>query len=282
MATPLAKKMAEEKNLDLSSVKGTGPNGRIRSTDLATALPATAITKAFSKEKVPPPGTFEEEKLSPVQMVVGERLAASKTFIPHFYINQSINVSGLMRLREELKIGGVKISFNDFLIKAVALALREHPKINSGYHVAQKSILRFKTVDISVAVSIESGLITPVIRYADYKNVRAISSEIKELARKARANALAPEEYKGGSFTISNLGMYGVTSMVPVINPPQGAILGVGGIENVPVVEGDRVVPGFRMMLTLAADHRIINGEDGAKFLKTLREFAENPSLLLL
>lgn len=281
-ASPLAKKIAKENNLDLSSVKGSGPGGRIMSEDLDLAQGKSLAS--FSHGKIPDiaPGSYEEQEMSPVQAIVANRLQASKTFIPHFYLNQNVDVSGLIRVRTELKNQNIKLSFNDFVIRATALALKEHPKVNSGFNSQNQTLIRFKTVDISIAVSLDEGLITPIIRFADYKNLGQISQEVKKLAQKARENKLEMQEFKGGSFTISNLGMYGTTSILPVINPPQAAILGVGGIRPVPKIENGELVEGSEMTLTLAADHRAVNGEDGALFLKTLKELLENPSVLLI
>lgn len=282
LATPLAKKIAKDKNLDLSSVKGSGPGGRVMSEDLSLAQEKSLAS--FSHGELPniAPGTYEEHPMSPVQAVVASRLQASKTFIPHFYLTQKIEVTNLIRVRTELKNQNIKVSFNDFVLRATALALKEHPKINSGFNSQNQTIIRFKTIDIAIAVSLEEGLITPIVRFADYKNLGQISLEVKELAKKARDNSLKMEEFKGGSFTISNLGMYGTTSILPVINPPQAAILGVGGMESVPKIENGELVEGQVMTLTLAADHRAINGEDGALFLRTLKGLLENPSVLLI
>lgn len=282
-ASPFAKKIAKEKNLDLSTVKGSGPGGRIMSEDLDFAM-AKAPAQFGQTTQVPtePSGSYEEVPMSPVQQVVANRLQASKTFIPHFYLSQNVLVSSLIRIREELKNQNIKVSYNDFVIRAVALALREHPKVNSGLNSVNQTLIRFKTVDISIAVSLEEGLITPIIRYADYKNLAQISMEVKRLAKKARDGKLAMEEFQGGSFTISNLGMYGTTEVKPIINPPQAAILGVGGMQEIAFVEKGQIKTGHQMTLNLAADHRAINGEDGAKFLKTLKELLENPAVLLV
>ncbi|MCH9631956.1 MAG: Dihydrolipoyllysine-residue acetyltransferase component of pyruvate dehydrogenase complex [Chlamydiae bacterium] len=281
-ASPLAKKIAKEKNLDLSSIKGSGPGGRVMSEDLDLAQHKSLASFSNGQTPTIAPGTYDEEAMSPVQTIVAERLQAAKTFIPHFYINQDIEVSAMMRVRLELKKQNIKVSFNDFVVRACALALKEHPKINSGFNSQNKTVIRFKTIDIAIAVSLEEGLITPIIRYADYKNLGQLSQEVKNLAKKARDGKLAMEEFKGGSFTISNLGMYGISSLLPVINPPQAAILGVGGISTFPKVENGELIEGNKMTLTLAADHRAINGEDGAKFLKTLKGLLENPSVLLI
>ena len=167
-------------------------------------------------------------------------------------------------------------------MRAVALSLREHPNVNSGFNSVNNSLIRFKTIDISVAVSVDAGLITPIIRHCDFKNLGQISQEVRQLALRARDGKLSREEYTGGSFTVSNMGMYGISEFVAIINPPQAAILAVGGIEDRPVIKDGHVVPGKTMKLTLSADHRALDGADAAKFLKTLQKYLENPSLLLL
>lgn len=188
----------------------------------------------------------------------------------------------LVSIRSELASAGLKLSFNDFVLRATALALREHPNVNAGFNSVSKAIIRFKTIDIAIAVSMESGLITPIVRHADYKNIGQLSQEVKSLAARAREGKLVREEYVGGSFTISNLGMYGISEFSAIINPPQAAILAVAGIEERPVVKDGKIVPGKVMKLTLSADHRVLDGTDGAKFLKSLQKLLENPSLLLL
>lgn len=282
LASPLAKKLAKESNLDLSSIKGSGPGGRVMSEDLKLAQQKSLASFGQGELPTQAAGSFEEEKMSPIQTVVAARLQAAKTFIPHFYLNQDVEATAMMCVRAELKNQNIKVSFNDFVIRASALALKKHPKINSGFNSQNQTIIRFKTIDISIAVSLEEGLITPIIRFADYKNLGQISQEVKDLAQKARDQKLAMEEFKGGSFTISNLGMFGTTSVLPVINPPQAAILGVGGISAFPKIENGELVEGQKMTLTLAADHRAINGEEGARFLKTLKDLLENPSVLLI
>jgi pyruvate dehydrogenase E2 component (dihydrolipoamide acetyltransferase) len=282
VASPLARKIAREKGIDLSTVKGSGPNGRIMERDLDKAQPSGLVT--FGRREMPTiaPGTFEEIPLSPMRKVIGQRLQESKTFIPHFYCTQEVLVDRLVALRSELSAGGIKLSFNDFVLRATALALREHPNVNGGYNSVTKAIIRFKTIDIAVAVSMESGLITPIIRHADYKNVAQLSMEIKALAARAREGKLSSEEYMGGSFTVSNLGMYGISEFSAIINPPQAAILAVAGIEDRPVVKDGSIVPGKVMKLTLSVDHRVIDGIDAAKFIKSLQKLLENPALLLV
>lgn len=281
-ASPLAKKLAKEKGLDLSTVKGTGPGGRVTSRDLDLAQPDQAVT--FSRREKPQiaPGTFEEQPLTPMRKVIAQRLQQAKTYIPHIYLRQEIDAEPLVIAREQLKSGEVKVTFNDFIIRACALALREHPQANSGFNSANQSIILFKTIDISIAVTVEGGLITPIIRHADYKNLGEISLEIKELAARARAGKLKPEEYKGGSFTVSNMGMFGVSDFAAIINPPQAAILAVGGIEECPCVKNGAVVVGKRMNLVLSADHRVLDGAEAAQFLKSIQKYLENPSLLLV
>ncbi|HEY5260070.1 MAG TPA: pyruvate dehydrogenase complex dihydrolipoamide acetyltransferase [Rhabdochlamydiaceae bacterium] len=281
-ASPLAKKLAQEKGVDLTTVKGTGPQHRVMSRDLNLAQPDAIV--AFGRQEVPKlaPGTYEEEPLTPMRKIVGQRLQEAKTFIPHFYVTQDVNVAALGAIRDHLKNVGVKVSFNDLIVRATALALRKHPEVNSGFNSVNSSLIRFKTIDISVAVTVNGGLITPIIRHADYKNVGQISTEVKALAARAKEGKLAREEYTGGSFTISNLGMFGISEFIAVINPPQAAILAVGGIEEKPVVKNGHIVPGKLMRLTLSADHRVVDGADAAKFLKTLQFYLENPAMLLI
>ncbi len=281
-ASPLAKKLAKEKGLDLSTVKGSGPGGRVTSRDLDLAQPDQAVT--FGKREMPTiaPGSFEEKSLTPMRKVIAQRLQQAKSFIPHIYVRQTIDAGALVEVREQLKNGGLKITFNDLVIRSCALALREHPSANSGFDSTTQSIVHFQTVDISVAVTVEGGLITPIIRYADYKNLGEVSVEIKELAMRAKAGKLKPEEYKGGSFTISNMGMLGVTDFAAIINPPQAAILAVGAIEDAAVVKNGAVVAGKTMNLILSADHRVLDGAEAAKFLKTIQKYLENPALLLV
>jgi pyruvate dehydrogenase E2 component (dihydrolipoamide acetyltransferase) len=280
--SPLARRLAREKNLDLTTVKGTGPNGRIMSRDLEHAQ--SLGTVAFGRREMPQivPGTYEEEALSPMRKAIAQRLQESKTFIPHFYISQTVNAEALVEMREQLNGLGIKATYNDFVVRACALALRRHPQINSGFNSVKNAILRFKTIDICVAVSLPSGLITPIVRHADFKNLGELSVEIRALAKRAKEGKLAISEYKGGSFTISNLGMHGTTDFQAVINPPQAAILAVGAILDLPVVRNHAVVPGKILSLTLSVDHRVIDGVEAAEFLKTLKNNLEHPAALIL
>ncbi|HEY5235665.1 MAG TPA: pyruvate dehydrogenase complex dihydrolipoamide acetyltransferase [Rhabdochlamydiaceae bacterium] len=281
-ASPLAKKIAKEKGIDLTTVKGSGPGHRVVSSDLDLGQPDLPVTFGRQERPKVAPGTFEEEKMSPMRKVIAQRLQAAKTFIPHFYVTMEVRAEKLLDAKEQMKSLGHKISINDFVVRACALALREHPEVNSGFNSANQTLIRFKTVDISVAVAVPDGLITPIIRHADFKNLGEISAEIKVLAQKAKEGKLQKEEYVGGSFTVSNLGMYGVSDFVGIINPPQAALLAVGAIEDRAVIEDHIVVPGEVMRLTLSGDHRVIDGAIGAQFLQTVKKFLENPTSLLM
>ncbi len=279
-ASPLAKKLAKEHGLDLSTVQGSGPHGRVVASDLQLAQKEGLAVFGSRKKPDAAPGSYTEKPLTPMRKSIAKRLQESKTFIPHFYVEMSVDAERLVALREELKATGIKLTVNDFVVKAVAMALKEHPALNAAYQ--SDNIAYFNTVDIAVAVSIEGGLITPIIRCADYKNIGEIATEIRALAERAKAGQLEPHEYKGGSFTISNLGMMGVDRFGAIINPPQAGILAVGGILDVPVVRKGAVVPGKVMNLTLSVDHRIVDGTDAAAFLKTLKTILENPTVLII
>jgi pyruvate dehydrogenase E2 component (dihydrolipoamide acetyltransferase) len=280
-ASPLAKKVAKEKGLDLTSIKGSGPNGRIIAKDLEFAQAASPLLQSEDPPTLPP-GSYEEIPMTSIRKVIGERLQASKMTIPHYYITDEVRVDKLIDMREQLKEAGLKVTYNDFVLRAVALALKKHPEINSGFNSETQSIIRFKTIDISLAVSIPDGLITPILVHANHKNIFTLSEEAKRLAKKAKEGALKPEEYHGGSFTISNLGMFGIKSFDAVINPPQAAILAVGGIFEKAIFENGVPICGHVMDLTLSLDHRVIDGAEGAKFLHTLKIFLTNPAILLI
>ncbi|MGL4347892.1 MAG: pyruvate dehydrogenase complex dihydrolipoamide acetyltransferase [Chlamydiales bacterium] len=281
-ASPLAKKLASEKNIDLASIKGSGPGGRVISKDVESGMPQAWST--FASKRIPTiaPGTYEEEEISPMRRAIGERLASSKTFIPHFYVQQMIDMAKIIDIRNGFKELGIKVTYNDFMLRAVALTLREHPQINSGFNSIDQKIIRFKTIDIAIAVSVPDGLFTPIVRHADYKDLGQLAAEVKTLVNLAHNNKLSPEQYRGGSFTISNLGMFGIENFQAVINPPQAAILAVGGMGDHIFVREDRMVPSKVIRVSLSADHRVIDGVDAAKFLDSLRQFLENPAILLL
>lgn len=279
IASPLAKKLARDQGLDLSRVKGTGPGGRIMKRDLSQAIPQKG-----SRHHVPefPAGAYEEIALTPIRKIIAQRLQEAKSTIPHFYVRQAIDVEPLIAVRSQLKNFEIDLTFNDLIIKAIALTLREHPEINCGFDASKNVLIRYKTIDISVAVSIEGGLITPIITHADIKSLEEISSEVKSLAKRAKEGKLEPHEYQGGSFTLSNMGMYGVTDFQAIINPPQAAILAVSGISDIPVVKNGQVVPGKQLNITLSVDHRAIDGALASKFIVALKKRLENPATLLV
>lgn len=278
--SPLAKKMAEEKGIDLESVKGTGPDGRIIKKDIEEYKP----TEKSDKSK--PVATFDSEesedvKISQMRKAIARRLSESKFSSPHFYETIDINMEQAMGARSKLnEVSDVKISFNDIIVKACAVALRRHPAVNSSW--LDDVIRKHGDVNVAVAVAIDDGLMTPVIRHADKKNLRQIGTETRELAGLARERKLQPEQMEGSTFTISNLGMYGIEEFTAIINPPNACILAVGTIRNVPIVKDGVVVPGHMMKVTLSSDHRIVDGAKAAEFLSTLRQLLENPLSMLL
>ena len=292
--SPLAARIADAKGLDLSGVSGSGPNGRIVRADLgissllaASAAPPTAAVAAVFAALViaPPPAgvPLETVKLSSMRKTIARRLGESKQTVPHFYLTVRCNLDPLLKLRAEinasLAASGVKLSVNDFLIKALALALARVPDANVQF--GGDELHRFSRADISMAVAIDGGLITPVIRDAGNISLTAIATASKSLAARARDGHLQPEDYQGGTASISNLGMFGIDEMIPVINPPQGLILGVGaGIEQPWKVDG-AVALATIVALTASFDHRAIDGAIGAQFMAALRELAEKPMLLL-
>lgn len=281
-ASPLAKKLAKEKGIDITSVKGSGPDGRVMSRDLDMGQPKATANFGAGQKPTEKPGSYTEEPMSPMRKAIGSKLQASKTFIPHFYVQQDIDVEPMITLRNQLKEGGIKVTFNDFVMRATALALRDHPNVNCGFDATGSNIIHFNTIDIAVAVSIPEGLITPIVRHVDYKNLGQISAEVRHLATLAKKGKLQPEQYRGGSFTISNLGMFGIHDFQAIINPPQVSILSVGGMRDCPVVKEGEVVPGKRMMISLSSDHRVVDGADAAKFIVTIQKYLENPPILLI
>ncbi|MCY3975489.1 MAG: dihydrolipoamide acetyltransferase family protein [Simkaniaceae bacterium] len=281
LASPLAKKKAEQEGVDIATVKGSGPGGRVMSRDLPSGQ-KRGITFGRYAPPETVPGSYELLPMTPMRKTVARRLQGSKSFIPHFYLKTEIDASFVMRSYHELKGGGSEITVNDFVMRATALSLRRHPEINSGFDGEKEAIIRFKTVDLALAVGWEGGLITPIVRHADYKDLGRISAEIKYLVRRAKEGKLKTEEYRGGSFTVSNLGMFAIDDFQAVINPPQGAILAVGRVRECPVAEGGHVVLGKRMILSLSSDHRIIDGLAAARFLQTLTYYLEHPTGLLV
>ncbi len=273
LASPLAKKQAKEKGLSLEGIQGSGPRGRIMSRDLeqTQVLPKTTSNSNTENTK---------EVLSTLRQVIGKRLQESKATIPHFYATVEVNAKKLINMREEMKASGLSITVNDLIVKATALALMEYPMLRAQFEPSSNRVIYFSHADISVAVSINGGLITPIVERAEEKTLAQISKEIKELSEKAKANKLLPHEFMGGAFTISNLGMFGTLDFQAIINPPQVGILAVGAALDQPVIENGVCVPGKALRLTLSCDHRVVDGTDGARFLHTLKKLLESPVLI--
>ncbi len=285
--SPYGKKLAEQHELDWQALVGSGPGGRIVAQDvqaaLASARPASArATQAAAQLAAVPAGAFEDRPLSMMRKAIAKKMAESKQTVPHFQARRKVRMERMLDARAGLKrdFPDLKITVNDLLIKACAVALAQHPAVNSQF--LGDRIRRFHSVDIAVAVGTEEGLITPVIRAAHAKGLREISAEMKALGEKAREKKLKPDEYQGGTFTISNLGMFGVTEFNAIINAPQACILAVSATVSEPVVEGDRLIIGQTMNLTLSSDHRVVDGVTAAQFLATLVKLIENPVALLL
>ena len=287
--SPLARRIATESGVDLAGVLGSGPQGRIVKRDVEEALkappaalgakaqqPRTIIMRAPSGVRQPP----DSVPLTTMRKVIAQRLGEVKPGVPHFYLTVDLEMDQALKLREEAKATGGKISVNDIVVKAVAVALRRFPRLNqiwAGDHLEQ-----LHTVDVGVAVAIEDGLITPIVRDADQKGVEEIGAEVRELADRAKKRALKPDEYTGGSITVSNLGMYGIDSFVAILNPPQAAIIAVGAVTPKPVVRDGQMVVRQMMSATLSGDHRVIDGAVGAQYLQELRGLLEHPLRLLL
>lgn len=285
-ASPLAKKIATAKGLDLSAIRGSGPGGRIVARDIESQPGGTAAHSVAPTISAAPAGKGDRRiPLTGMRKIIAERLLASKTQIPHFYLNIEIDAGGLLKLRaqtnahfEQLGLG--KLTINDFILKAVAMAAARVPRVNASF--AGDAVIEYGDVHLSVAVAVEDGLVTPVIRQAQTKSLREISDTVKDLASRARNKKLKPEEYQGGTLTVSNLGSYGIESFSAVINPPQAMILAIGAIVKKPVVNAnDEVVVGQRMAIGLSADHRVVDGAVGAQYLAELRQLLENPVWML-
>lgn len=288
-ASPLAKKMAATKGVDLATIQGTGPGGRVVAKDLESASAQTprAVAPAIAPilPGAPPEGA-KRIPLSGMRKIIAERLLASKALIPHYYLNIDVDAGKILRLRAEVnapleKAGEDKLTLNDFILQAVVAATVKVPQVNASF--AGDAIIRYPDVHLSIAVAVEDGLVTPVIRAAQNKSLREISAAVKDLATRARAKKLKPEEYQGGTLTVSNLGGYGIDNFSAIINPPQAIILSIGAIVRKPVINAqDQIVAGYRMSIGLSADHRVVDGAVGAEFLAELRRLIENPVLLLL
>jgi pyruvate dehydrogenase E2 component (dihydrolipoamide acetyltransferase) len=279
-ASPLAKKMAETQGIPLGNLAGSGPNGRIVKKDIEAAISSpAAVAKPVFKATPGVRQAHDNLPVSSMRRVIAQRLTEVKPGVPHFYLNVDIEMDEALKIREEAKLEELKISVNDVIVKATALAVRRFPRINQIF--AGDVIQQLHTVDVGVAVAIEDGLITPVIRDADQKALGEIGAEVRALAERAKKKQLRPEEYTGGSITVSNLGMFGIDSFIAIINPPQAAILAVGQSEPKVVVRNNQMVIRQMMTVTLSGDHRVIDGAVGAQFLKELKALLEHPLRLL-
>jgi pyruvate dehydrogenase E2 component (dihydrolipoamide acetyltransferase) len=291
-ASPLARKIATERGVSLDGIQGSGPGGRVVAKDIpekgaapAAAAPPAAAPAAAPKIQATAGEGDKRVPLSGMRRVIAERLLASKTQLPHFYLTIEVDAGSLMRLRKELNTaneaaGLPKLTVNDFILLAVARAASSHPYINASW--AGDAIIQYASVNISVAVAVDEGLVTPVIREANKLSLKEISAAVKDLAKRARDKKLKPEEYQGGTITVSTLGAYGIEQFFAIINPPQAAILAIGAIVKKPVVNAKgEIVVGERMAVSLSGDHRVVDGAVGAEYLGTLRKLIENPALML-
>ena len=287
-ASPLARKMAEERGIDLKYVKGTGDNGRITKFDIDGYVPAAASATQATSAAAPaiqtvPAGvvSFDDQPVSQMRKTIARRLSESLFTAPHFYITMTIDMDAAVAARAKInEVAPVKISFNDMVVKATALSLKQHPKINSSW--LGDSIRTNHHVNIGIAVAVDEGLLVPVVRFADTKTLSEIGVAVKGFAQKAKDKKLQPADWEGSTFTISNLGMFGVDEFTAIINPPDACILAVGGIAQVPVVKNGQVVPGNVMKVTLSCDHRVVDGAAGAAFLQTLKSLLEEPLRMLV
>ena len=280
IASPLAKKLAEEKGVDISTVAGTGEAGRIVKRDVDHYVPYTPAQRSFSAAPVGQE-SFTDVTISQMRKTIARRLAESKFTAPHFYLTMDIDMDNAIKSRKSLNaIEGVKVSFNDMVVKAVAMALKQHPTVNSSW--LGDVIRQNHHVHIGVAVAVEDGLLVPVVRFADTKGLTQIGAEVKDFAQKAKDKKLQPADWEGNTFTISNLGMFGIEAFTAIVNPPDACILAIGGIKEVPVVKNGQVVPGNVMKVTLSCDHRVVDGASGSAFLQTFKNYMENPVNMLL
>ncbi|MCB0761982.1 MAG: 2-oxo acid dehydrogenase subunit E2, partial [Flavobacteriales bacterium] len=274
-ASPLARKLAEDKGINISMVQGSGEGGRIVKRDVETFQPGVAASGATVGVE-----SYDEVAVSQMRKTIARRLSESKFTAPHFYLTIQVDMDNAIAARKAmLEAADVKVSFNDLVIKATAVALKKHPKVNSSW---LNDRIRFNHhVNIGVAVAVDEGLLVPVVRFADSKSLTQINAEVKDFAGRARDKKLQPADWEGSTFTISNLGMYGIEEFTAIINPPDACILAVGGIIPTPVVKNGAVVPGNIMKLTLSCDHRVVDGATGSEFLQTLKMNLENPVMML-
>ncbi|MBX2942378.1 MAG: pyruvate dehydrogenase complex dihydrolipoamide acetyltransferase [Cyclobacteriaceae bacterium] len=284
-ASPLAKKMAKDLGYDISKIEGSGDQGRITKRDIENFKPGASASKesgaAVALPSVVGEESFEEITLSQMRKTIARRLSESKFTAPHFYLTMEINMDKAVEARKSInEVAPVKISFNDFVIKAVAAALRQHPDVNVSW--LGDKIRKNHHIHIGVAVAVNDGLVVPVVRFADNKSLAHISSEVKNLAQRAHDKKLQPSDWEGSTFTISNLGMFGIEEFTAIINPPDACILAVGGIKETPIVKNGQVVPGNIMKVTMSCDHRAVDGAVGSAFLKTLKGLLEDPVRILI
>ena len=279
LISPLAKKLANEKGIDISAVKGSGDNGRIIKRDIDSFKPSN-----YSQFTQPRPHLKEssyETQNSTMRKAIAKRLADSKFSAPHYYLNIELEMDNIISFRKQfIQTQNIKISFNDIIAKAVSLSLAKHPKVNSRWY--DDKIIYNEHVHLGVAVAVDDGLIVPVVKFSNSKDLPQINSEIKDFAERAKNKKLTPSEIEGSTFTISNLGMFGIESFTSIINQPNSAILSIGAIVQKPIVKNNEVVVGNTMKLTLACDHRTVDGATGSLFLKTLKEYIENPVSILI
>jgi pyruvate dehydrogenase E2 component (dihydrolipoamide acetyltransferase) len=287
IVSPIAARMAADNGLDLRSIAGSGPNGRIIKRDIEGALAGggtkPAAAKAFTPSTIVGASGYHDENTSKIRQVIASRLAESIGPIPTFYLTVEIEMDNVLATRKQINANlddDAKISVNDIIVKTAAMSLLKHPWVNASYQ--DKHIRFYEQADIGVAVAIDEGLITPVVRGANLKGLSEISAEIKDLAGKAKAKKLQPEEYTGATFSISNLGMMGIKEFTAIINPPEAAIIAVGGSTPTPVVRDGQVVVRNIMHVTMSCDHRVVDGATGAKFLQTFKQMLESPAMMLL
>ncbi len=280
--SPLARRLASERGIELGGIQGSGPGGRIVKRDIENAKGNGGAARSVAAERLASEGDFKDIPLTQIRKTIARRLAESNGPVPTFFLTAELDVTRAAEMRTQLAEMGdeYKASFNDIIIKAVALALSEHPEVNA--HWLNDKIRQFNRIHVAMAVAVEDGLITPVLFDADRLQLWEISAKARELAGRARERRLTPEEYTGGTFTVSNLGMFGIDQFTAIINPPEAGILAVGGVEAKPVVIDGKVEVRQRMRVTMSCDHRAIDGATGAKFLQTLRRFTENPLSLVL
>lgn len=303
-ASPLARRLASDHDVALGDVQGSGPEGRIIKRDIEaivagreeaasapapvaqeSAAPVTPSVQPMATEA--PEHAYETERISQMRKTISRRLSQSKFTSPHFYLTIDLEMEKMVAFRTQVNElsqaqGGSKVSFNDLVTKACALALKQHPAVNASYMEKEGEIWYHKAINVAVAVAIDEGLMTPVIRNADQKGLGQIATETRALAKKARERTIQPSEYQGSTFTTSNLGMFGIENFTAIINPPNACIMAIGAIRDVPVVKDGEVVPGKRMKVTLSCDHRVVDGAVGAQFLATFRTYIEEPLNLML